>query len=916
MEYAIYTFGGGEILWKILNGIAILFKGDTPYFSMIAGLVASSSLVFVGASALFRGAPMYFLQHWFFPVILVTNILFGITAKVNIIDVVDGNQRFSQVANVPLGLAAVGSLTTTVSKHVTEAVEQAFGSVDGTPRYTSTGLMFGSRLASMAKSIRIKDPILQENLKAYVSRCFMWPYVFTNISPGKKAALESEDILAFIEANPHPSLGVYWRESDGSSSFKKCSECTATVKNVIALEVDHGLRTLAGKVFGKSPEDGSTKTCLLQYFGNGWEQITNKTQTAATIVQQELLINSYKQAFEDHRDQLGLGRVDGDLLTLNASRAQAQQNIGMLIKGAMADIDVPAFHSGLLGLSMMLFVVIGPIALLPKGLTIFFTWLKVMACLATWPILYAILECLGQMYAQSAMATSLVGYGAGLSILTQNAMSDTAYSCYSWIQSMQLAIPPLSWALVSGGGYAMSQLAGSFTQGVEAGASKASVEMTDGNTSFGSQTLHHKSIANTSVAQQQLAPNIGYGMRVDNGQFSKIMGTDGSEIYHQHQHQLASNLSTNNTFSQMASMQGQERLETAISMGRASTTAYNDGMSKIASVMNSVSRNNTLASTDGSAESVNAQESMNKAMDIVKQISESNDISAERALLIAHKAGVSAGFTMGVIPNVNVSAGMDITSNFSGKEQEALRKFEQSGDARTFSENFNKGFQYLHDVKGSISDSSVHQGMDQAQASFSKAESYSEQSNLNFNNANSWQRMAASSEQNSVGATNNKNADILAYVAHKKFGGDIDMATEWQRSHQQDYIKMAQNYMEDRRAGLLTSTAGGNVTKDSIFRTYERNQDLITNRVSEGKVRDMNTQIDLRGNKTMIERDVRRIREATKINRIDLQKKVDNNGIKENYDRLDRKFERNVTKKTPEIAVEKMINENGKKALS
>src|SRR5438477_1892016 len=216
---------------------------------MMAGLVASTSLVFVGAMALFQGAPLHFLRHWFVPVFLVTNILFGLKATVNVKDLVDGNHQFSSIANVPLGLAAIGSLTSTVSKCVTEAIEGAFGSVDGSPKYSSTGLMFGSRLASMAKTIRIKDPIMQENMKEYVHRCFMLPYVFTNIAPGKKAALESEDILAFIEANPHPSLGVYWRDDEGNSSFKKCSQCTVTVKSVIALEVDNGLKSLAGRVF-------------------------------------------------------------------------------------------------------------------------------------------------------------------------------------------------------------------------------------------------------------------------------------------------------------------------------------------------------------------------------------------------------------------------------------------------------------------------------------------------------------------------------------------------------------------------------------------------------------------------------------------------------------------------------------------
>lgn len=886
MAYTIYTFGGGEILWKVLNGIGILFSETNPYFSLMAGLIASSSLVYVGTVAIFQGAPMYFLRHWFLPVFLVTNILFGIKAKVNVIDVVDGNHAFSQVVNVPLGLAAIGSLTSTVSMSVTRAIETAFGSVDASPKYTSTGLMFGSRLASQAKNIRIKDPIMQENLKEYVSRCFMWPYVFTNIAPGKKAALESEDILDFIDKNPHPSLGVYWRDADGTSSFKNCSECTVTVKEAIKLEVGNGVKTLVGKVFGKSGDDEQTNTRFLQYFGNGWEKITSKTQTAAQVVQQELLINSYKLAFEDERDQLGLGRVDGDLLTLNASRSQAQQNIGMLIKGSMADIDVPAFHSGLMALCMMLFVVIGPIALLPKGLGMFFTWLKVMTCLATWPILYAILECLGQMYAQSAMATSLMGGPSGLSILTQNAMADTAFNCYSWIQSMQLAIPPLSWALVSGGSYAMSQLAGSFTQGVESGAAKAAVEMTDGNTSFGSQTLHHKSFSNTQMAQQQLGPNIGYGTRVDNGQISKIMGPNGSEVSQEHQDQFKTNMSTNDSYSQVASMQSQILESTALNNTQNAGKSYTDGVSKLASFAASASKNNSLIDGSGSVESSQAQESLNQAMDDARQLAIKWGCSTNEAVEAAILTSASAGAKFGIIPDLSYSITAQGKGSIGRMSDQSDSDTQTSNLLESFQKHMSQATSYSIDKKGSISDNDSRTALDQAQTNFNESKSYNDTASNSHQQSLMWNASANESRNKSISTQTNENKDVQSFIADKYFGGNKDAVTDLRVSNPQEFLKKSEEFFIHRSGNMVRPSSPGNFDRGDIKQTYDQNKKVVKNDVTEDRYNQESQRLNVRGQSRDIQEKVVLMNSGTKAKMDNNKQEINQSNIEEKRNKL------------------------------
>ncbi|MBW8308638.1 MAG: conjugal transfer protein TraG N-terminal domain-containing protein [Candidatus Paracaedibacteraceae bacterium] len=810
MDLAVYTFGGGEILWKIFNGIAILFKTENKYFSSLGGVTATFAAFWIGAQAIAKGQPFDLFKKMYLPFLFLTTLFFGITTTVHLIDEVDANQKYSRIDNVPFGIAVIASLTSSVSKHITQSIEPIFTSPTSTAKYSTTGLMFGARLASMARNVVIKDPVSRENLRDFVSRCFMWPYVFTNIRPGKKAALETEDILGFIDQNAHPTLGMYWKDQIGTSTFVTCKECIAKVRGLMDIEKERNLSSFASKIFNRTDNGDKAKQKLLSYFGDGWQKLTSKTATAADIIQQSLLINAYREALDSERDEKGLGRIDPDLIRMNATRSKAQQNAGWLVSAANAGEGIPTLHMTLFGLALMLAAIIAPLTLLPNGLKLILNWMKIMTWLATWPIFYAILDGLGEIMAARAVASNLIGIDTNLTIATQNLLSDSAFDAYCWIQSLQIGVPFFSWALISGGGYAMSQMAASSTRGIEASASKAAAEMVDGNTTFDSQTLNYRSIANAQIAQQQLGSSLSYGARVDDGQLTTITASNGNEIFQETQTQLGSNVNTNSMMSQIAGINVSMNEQAAFQQSQAALQSSQQGFNKIYSVMDSVSKNNTLADTFGTTESAQAQNSLNQANDIVTNFARDNQISADRATAIGLQAGLNAGISsnsgMGqkILGSLGASVGGNLNSNFTARENELIKKFEQSGLTRSFAENFNAGMQYMEDHKGSISNSSLVQSMDQAQANFSQSISYNDQATNSLNTSRMWSKTAAFSEQNSIGSSGNINRDVLSYVADRKFGGDTIAAAQWQTGHQQEYLQMAGDYMKHRQSNLST----------------------------------------------------------------------------------------------------------------
>ncbi|MBX9804247.1 MAG: conjugal transfer protein TraG N-terminal domain-containing protein, partial [Alphaproteobacteria bacterium] len=228
MDYAVYIYGGGKILWTIFNGISLIFASDNPYFTSVGTLTIGIALLYTGVRSVPGGSLPIFFKEWILPTFLLVALFYGPKASVNIIDKVDLNFKYSKVDNIPLGIAAVASLSSTISEFLTEHIETIFTSSD-MERFSRVGPMFGAKLIQAAHTLSIRDPLIRENLKDFTRQCFAWPYVFSNLEPGKKAALETEDMLGFIEANPHPLLGIYWRQPNGQSAFMNCRECAVRV---------------------------------------------------------------------------------------------------------------------------------------------------------------------------------------------------------------------------------------------------------------------------------------------------------------------------------------------------------------------------------------------------------------------------------------------------------------------------------------------------------------------------------------------------------------------------------------------------------------------------------------------------------------------------------------------------------------
>lgn len=473
MDTIIYTYGGGEVLWKVFNGLSIIFKNDSPYYTNFFSLSLLIGGIWGATSAMFQGNVGVFAKSWFIPTYALLSLVLIPKVSVKIVDEVDHRFRAIKVDNIPAGLAVVSSLSSQLMHVLTEQIEDVFPTHDSL-KYVKVGPIFASRLLSQSSQIRIKDPIQRQNLKNFARQCFWWPYVATNLKGLRAEALKTNDILGFVKNSPHEWLGVYWKDKDGSTRFVDCKKCCAEVEKLLLFETPQTLSFLEETLFGKSSSNTEFFTSNLKnQMSDAWAQIAHHTSSATDALGQQMLINAYRESLDDKREEFGRDRLHPELLSLSAARSQAQQNTSFLVKGSIATTWVPTLQAVLFSMILIMFVIVLPLAFLPGGISLFAMWIKLIFWVQTWPVLSAVLSAICYMMQQRASATIVMTGGDGFTLETTSALADAAYDAACWMSGLQLSVPFIAWAFINKGGeYAISNLASMVTGSVDGYASK------------------------------------------------------------------------------------------------------------------------------------------------------------------------------------------------------------------------------------------------------------------------------------------------------------------------------------------------------------------------------------------------------------------------------------------------------------
>lgn len=129
------------------------------------------------------------------------------------------------VANVPFGVAFLGSVTSTVGHTLTGLFETAFqvipgvGALPSELSYEKNGLMFGNRLIRETGGVAFQDPNFRTDLVNFIHNCTMYDLIDGTVDPGTFSS--SDDVWALM-ASPNPARFTTLTSAGGSITVDTC----------------------------------------------------------------------------------------------------------------------------------------------------------------------------------------------------------------------------------------------------------------------------------------------------------------------------------------------------------------------------------------------------------------------------------------------------------------------------------------------------------------------------------------------------------------------------------------------------------------------------------------------------------------------------------------------------------------------
>ncbi|VYU35772.1 conjugal transfer mating pair stabilization protein TraG [Metakosakonia massiliensis] len=642
----IYTIYGGE-MWKYAFDAVVGLMGNRTWITLlrIAGVFA---VVGVLASFIKTRNPMMFVQ-WLAIFMLITSVMLVPKRSVQIIDITDPAAVW-KTDNVPVGLAAIASLTTSIGFKVAQLYDMMFARPDSVT-YTKSGMLFGSQIVAETSDIRTQNPELAQMLPDYVENCVIGD-ILLNHKYTINELLNTTDPLGLITKDPSPLRGIY-KTSSAGREFLTCVQAAAQIRTLIGTDTQTGSATfgwLTSKIYGSKLNGASL---LATAMGQSYGYFYQGGLTAAQVMKNNITNSAIRQGVSGFAAR---SSDTANLLNLATESAATKQRLSWAAGNVMATRTLPFAQSLLMLILVCLFPLV--IALAAANHSLFgLNTLKLYVCgflyFQMWPVMFAILNYAATFWLQSKTGgTALV-----LSNTDQVALqhSDVA----SLAGYLSLSIPLLSFYLTKGAASMGSQVAGSVFSSMAFGSAGVASTTADGNWSFNNMSMDNlnQNKMDTNLLQRQGQQT----WQASNGSTLTQTGSGQSVIDGSG---AMSNLPVNMKLSQLASSGFQEQARISQANAQTALEGYNhsltSGWSQLSQLASQTGSSDSLSkSTDnsqatnvttGTSKMISAVESYAKANSIsnVEAFNKLMDISNQGSSAAGVKATIGGGLNLGV----------------------------------------------------------------------------------------------------------------------------------------------------------------------------------------------------------------------------------------------------------------------------
>lgn len=517
--FEVITIGGGDYIVNVFNAVAA-WTGGGGYKSMLQCVLVMAfamSLMIVAFNHDWRA-----WMNWFLQATLMYMCLMVPRMDVQVVDRINPSLPAANVANVPLGLAAVAGFTSQIGDYLVRASEVVFGMPDDL-NYSKNGMIYGSRLMEATQGLSISDPYFASNVDEYYRQC-----TFYDLQLGLKNwtdIADADDVWAAVGPGSQARSMMFVTATSGGGSTSEIKSCRDGYNSLTAGwdGVIDGMGTRISRRFYPGMADAAAKAKLFADLPIAYSYLTGVSKDASQLMKQTLSINALQQSISTQ--VAAAGGSSADVYAQTRASIQTRNTYQAVAHNAME--WVPILCVVLTVVFYALFPIIFPLFLMPgTGVAALRGYVTGFFYLAAWGPLYVILNMVVTLREHTQLAST-----AKLSMLSFNDMA-AINSNTAVLAGYLVASIPFIAAGMARGAMAISGHATSFLAPSQNAAEEAGREATTGNIAFGNTSLDNLSFNNRQSGAWSTAGHYGggYATMSDTTQFGSTVSSyaDGS----------------------------------------------------------------------------------------------------------------------------------------------------------------------------------------------------------------------------------------------------------------------------------------------------------------------------------------------------------------------------------------------------
>lgn len=613
----VYTIYGGDMWRQAFNAVVTILGTST--WSTLLRIAGIFSVLGVLYTFIKSRNPMAFVQ-WIAIFMVITSILLVPKRSVQIIDITDRAAVYA-VDNVPVGLAAIASLTTSIGFNLASVYDYVMARPDSIT-YTKSGMLFGSQIVAETSDFRTQNPELSQMLPDYVENCVIGD-ILLNHKYTVNELLNATDPLALITSNPSPLRGIY-KTTGGVRQFVTCQQAATDIKTLANLDSQPGSATatwLASKIFGNR---FNATTLLANAMGESYGYFYAGGLSASQIMKNNITNAAIRQGVKGFAAR---SSDTANLVNLASESASTKQRLAWAAGNTLATRMLPFAQSLLMLILVCLFPLV--IALAASNHSLFgLNTLKLYVCgflyFQMWPIMFAILNFAATFWLQTKTGgTALVLANSDQVALQHSDVANLA-------GYLSLSIPLLSFYLTKGAAAIGSQVAGSVLSSMAFGSAGVAGTAADGNWSFNNMSMDNVSQNkfDTNLMQRQGQQT----WQADNGS-TQTMTAGGQTVIDGSG--AMSNLPVNMKLSQLASSGFQESARQSQVQAQTALDGYNhsvsSGFNQLVQLSNQTGSSDSLVSGSENSQTANSSRGASMMMSAAESYAKANNISTQEA---------------------------------------------------------------------------------------------------------------------------------------------------------------------------------------------------------------------------------------------------------------------------------------------